>query len=169
MAGLVLIAPSVGGAPEPAHGLEVSRVLARLRAAEDTGDLRAVNAVKARLWLDGPLAREGRVTGEARRLFLAMNGVALRSPFAGASLDTVSTYARLGEVRAPTLVLWGDLDLPHIQDRSRYVAETVPDGTALKLSGTAQLPSLDQPAAVIGPLLSSLARVGSRPWCAGID
>ena len=88
--GLVLIAPSVGGAPEPVYSAEIKDTLAHQKAAEDAGDLDRVNVIKAHLWLDGPLAPEGRVTGEARQLFLDMNGIALRSPPVGLNHDTAT-------------------------------------------------------------------------------
>ncbi len=104
---LVLIAPSIGGAPEAVHSPSIAALLARQTAAKAAGDLDAVNAIKARLWLDGPLAAEGRMAGEARRLFLDMNAIALRAPSPGPNRDTALAYGRLGEIAVPTQVLWG--------------------------------------------------------------
>ena len=101
--------------------------------------------MKARLWLDGPLAPEGRVSGSARDLLLDMNGIALRSPPVGADVDVPPIYHRLSDIVAPSLVVWGDLDFPHVQERCRYVAATVPNGSGHEMKGTAHLPSLDQP------------------------
>lgn len=159
---LVLIAPTVGGAPEAAHPPEIEDLLARQREAEEIGDLDRVNAIKARLWLDGPLAPEGRVTGETRRLFLDMNAIALRSPPTGASLDAAPAYPRLGEIRVPSLVIWGDLDFPHIQERCRQVASVVPNGSGHRLTGVAHLPSLERPAEVTGLLTDFIARCSGR-------
>jgi pimeloyl-ACP methyl ester carboxylesterase len=158
---LVLIAPSVGGAPEPAYPPEIGEVLARQKAAEDAGDVDQVNAIKARLWLDGPLAPEGRVVGQIRQLFLEMNGIALRSPPLGANRDTAHSFNRLGEVRAPSLVIWGDLDFPHIQDRCRHIVAEMPSASARELAGAAHVPSLEQPAAVTAPLMSFLQSLTS--------
>ena len=152
--GLFLVAPSVGGAPEPVYPPEIKEVLARQEAAEGAGDLDQVNAIKARLWLDGPLAPEGRITGKARQLFLDMNGIALRSPPVGSNLDTAPVFGRLHEVRVPSRVIWGNCDFPHIQDRCRYIAATIPGASAHEVAGAAHLPSLEQPA-VINFLLTS--------------
>jgi pimeloyl-ACP methyl ester carboxylesterase len=159
VSGLVLIAPSVGGAPEPVHPPEIQQMLARQRATEDLGDLDQVNAIKAHLWLDGPLAREERVAGKPRQLFLDMNGIALRSPPVGSNLDLAPAFGRLGEITAPALVMWGDLDFPHIQDRCRRVAKMMPKGSAQEIAGVAHLPGLEQPALITGPLMSFLQRV----------
>ena len=124
--------------------------MARLKDAEQAGDLDRVNAIKTHHWLDGPLQPEGRVTGEARRLFLDMNVIALRSPPIGANLDAAPTFHRLGEISAPSLVLWGDLDFPHIQERCRHIATAMPNASGHMLIGMAHLPSLERPTEITG-------------------
>jgi pimeloyl-ACP methyl ester carboxylesterase len=147
---LVLIAPSVSGAPRAEHPPEIARLLRELHQAEEAGNLDAVNLMEARLWLDGPLAPVGRVGGEARSLFLAMNGIALRAGDLGTDTDTVGAYDRLGEVLAPALVIYGDLDFPHIQARCRLMGQTLPRAKVHQLAGVAHLPSLERPEAVGG-------------------
>jgi pimeloyl-ACP methyl ester carboxylesterase len=159
---LVLVAPSVTGAPEAIHPPEIKRLLAQMKEAEGVGDLDQVNAIKARLWLDGPLAPEGRVMGQARRLFLDMNAIALRSPPAGSDLDVAPAFHRLDEISAPSLVIWGDLDFPHIQERSRHIAATMRNGAGHELAGTAHLPSLERPADVTGLLAAFIDRCSGR-------
>ncbi len=160
--GLVLIAPSVSGAPDPIYTPEIATLMARQKAAEERGDLDRVNAIKAHLWLDGPLAPEGRVAGEARRLFLDMNGVALRSPPTGANLDQISAFDRLREISAPTLVICGDLDFPHIRERSRFIATTIANATHQELAGAAHLPSVDRPGDVTSLITTFISRVQAR-------
>jgi pimeloyl-ACP methyl ester carboxylesterase len=155
---LVLIAPTVTGGPEAVYPPEIKSLMARQKQAEEAGDLDQVNAIKARLWLDGPLAAEGRVVGPARRLFLDMHGTALRSPSPGADVDVAPNFHRLGDIKVPSLVIWGDLDFPHVQDRSRYVATTVVNGSGHVLTGAAHLPSLERPADVTGLLVEFIDR-----------
>lgn len=146
--GLVLIAPAVSGAPAPSFPPEIAAMVEAVDAAEEAGDLDAVNALEARIWLDGPLAAEGRVTGPARRLFLGMNGIALRAPDLGVNLDVAPAWDRLAEVTAPTLLICGDLDFPHLQDRCRHLASVMPNASSMVVSGAAHLPNLDRPEAV---------------------
>lgn len=141
---LVLIAPSVAGAHEPNYPRDIDALMTELRDAETNGDLDRVNAIKAHLWLDGPLQPEGRVAGPARELFLDMNGIALRSPPVGSNLDVAPAYDRLGEISARSLVLWGNLDFPHIQERSRHIATKMPNASGYMLPGAAHLPSLER-------------------------
>ncbi|OZI38593.1 alpha/beta hydrolase [Bordetella genomosp. 10] len=160
--GLVLIDNSVAGAPEPTHPPERQALADALAAARRAGDPDRLNALLARVFLDGALAPEGRVTGPARALFLDMNGRILRAPPAGDSLDTDAAYDRLDRIAAPTHVIVGDLDYPHIQERCRHVAATVPDATLQIVQGAAHLPSLEQPEAVTRGILELLARTRTR-------
>jgi pimeloyl-ACP methyl ester carboxylesterase len=143
---LVLIAPNVTGAPEAVCPPEIEALRMQLKEAEKTGDIDQAIATRARLSLDGPMEPEGRVTGQARQLFVEMNSVALRSAPTGANLDAAPAYHRLGEISVPSLVICGDLDLSSTQERSRHVAATVLNGSYHELSGAAHLPSLERPA-----------------------
>jgi pimeloyl-ACP methyl ester carboxylesterase len=159
---LVLIAPTVSGAPEAIYPPEIKGLMAQLKEAEEVGDLDQVNAIKARLWLDGPLEPEGRVMGQARRLFLDMNAIALQSQPTGSNLDVAPAFYRLSEISAPSLVIWGDLDFPHIQERSRHVATMMLNGSCHELTGAAHLPSLDRPADITGLLAEFINRCAGR-------
>ena len=158
---MVLIAPTVTGAPEPIYPPEISALMTALKDAEQVGDLDRVNMIKARLWLDGPLAPEGRVMGPPRDLFLDMNAILLRSPPAGSNLDHAPAFPRLGEISAPTLVVSGDLDFPHIQQRCRDVAAALPNGSWHGLTGAAHLPSLERPADTTELIAQFIARCAS--------
>ena len=64
VAALVLIGPGVRGAPVLVPDSPAVEALDRaIQAAEEAGDLDAVNELEARVWLDGPHAPAGRVTG----------------------------------------------------------------------------------------------------------
>lgn len=157
--GLLLISPSVSGAPDPVLPPEIQALVSAQKAAEAVGDLDRVNAIKAHLWLDGPLQPEGRVAGAARELFLDMNGIALRAMPAGANLDAVTALPRLGEIAAPALVICGDADFPHIHTRSRDMAAAMPNAAFQSLPGAAHLPSLERPAEITRLLLDFLDRL----------
>jgi pimeloyl-ACP methyl ester carboxylesterase len=159
---LILISPNVSGAPEAVYPPDIKALMAPLKEAEQAGDVDRVNAMKARLFLDGPRAPEGRVTGEARRLFLEMNGLVLRAPSAGTDVDAAPAFSRLGEISVPSLVICGDLDLPHVQERCRQMASMLGNGSHHVLSGTAHLPSLDRPAEITSLLAAFLTRCPVR-------
>lgn len=145
VSGLVLVSPGVGGAPVPEPVATVKELMDTIHATASRGDLDAKNELQAQLWLDGPLSPPGRVGGEARSLFLSMNGTALRAPHPGVAVEEPSAWGRLESIQTPTAVLWGDLDLPHLQDRCRLLAQRIPAAQGTVLPGVAHLPSLEAP------------------------
>ena len=102
-----------------------------------------MNQLEAWLWLDGPTAREGRVEGPARELFLAMNAKALAAAPTGDEIELPSAWDRLDEITVPTLVLLGELDLEDIAQNNEAFAERIPDATFEELADTAHVPHLE--------------------------
>lgn len=145
VAGLVVVAPGVSGAPPTEPGHPVQALMDAISAASASGDIEMVNELQAHLWLDGPLSPSGRVKGDIRQLFLSMNGAALQANDLGPSLEEQPAWARLEQIRVPTLVVWGDLDLPHLQERCKTLAQRIPAARSAILSGTAHLPGLEAP------------------------
>lgn len=155
--GLVLISPTVSGAPEASYPPELLNLVEQQKRAEKSGDRIRLNEIKARLFLDGPMALEGRVKGHIRHLFSDMNGIALRSSQGGHNQDDGNAFCRLQEITIPAQVIWGKLDFPHIQERAGAVSQLLPHGQGYELPGAAHLASLDQPDAVTD-LILKLAR-----------
>jgi len=144
--GLVVVAPGVTGAPTPQHGDAVKALVDAISTATAQGDLDKKNELQAHAWLDGPLSPPGRVGGEARELFLSMNGTALRATNPGvATEEEPSAWENLEAIRTPTLVMWGDLDMPYLQERCELLAQRIPGAQSLVLAGTAHLPALEAP------------------------
>jgi pimeloyl-ACP methyl ester carboxylesterase len=160
---VILIAPSISGAPAPIYSPDIERLMRRLAEADARGDYDQINAIKAHLWLDGPLAREGRVEGQARDLFLDMNAIALRAPPTGPNRDNAPAFQRLGEIAVPSLVIQGNLDFPHIRERSRYMATAMPNCSYQEITGTAHLPNLEQPEYITHLLTTFIDRCDRAP------
>lgn len=157
---LVLIAPSPSGYPYEFEWVESEAEQAQdalIAAADEAGDIELVNRLEARYWLDGTEQPEGRVEGEARELFLDMNGVALAAGDTGTAADRPPVWPRLGELQVPTLVIGGVFDLPGMTQLCRSLAAAVPDATLTLLDGSAHCPSLDQPDALASLVLDFLA------------
>jgi len=159
VAALVLVAPAVGGAPAGVPTGRAAVLEQAMEAAEAAGDLERLNELEAQFWLDGPEAPPGRVAGAARALFLDMNGIALRAPDPGPSLDGDSAWSRLETLRLPTQVIWGDLDVAHLQARCERLLQRIPSAQRVVLPGSAHLPALDAPRAfndALGGFLAGL-------------
>jgi pimeloyl-ACP methyl ester carboxylesterase len=143
---LVLVGSACRGAPDktPDEYPESYREIAHaIDLADDAKDLDEVNTLEAWLWLDGPSARDGRVGGATRQLFLDMNGRALQAEPTGDEVDRPSAWDRLGEIGVPTLVLIGDLDLEDVGDTAEGLARHIPGATLEWLEETAHLPQLE--------------------------
>jgi len=128
------------------------------------GDLDEVNRLEAWLWLDGPGSAEGRVGGHVRELALAMNAVVLAAGQAeDAGASGVEAWRRLADVRAPTTVAWGERDVPFAIERCQVATAAVPSAWGVVLEGTAHLPYLERPAAVVAMITEAMrGRLGAR-------
>jgi len=159
---LVLVAPAISGAPEQAtFPPAIEAWIDRMEKAEAQADIDRINALEAHAWLDGPLAPEGRVGGAVRTLFLEMNGIALRAEQRGTEIAPEPAYDRVDRIAAPALVVWGDLDFPHLGDRCEYLAARMPAATSLLICDAAHLPNLEYPDAFNRALHAFLA--GAAP------
>ena len=143
---LVLIGTSVSGSPEiESYPLDVSELGHKIDAAEAAGDLDLLNLLEAHLWLDGPSSIEGRVGGATRELFLDMNLRALNEPSVGEVSDSVDAWNNFSKIQVPVLLMVGQLDLPHLQERSARMAEVMPNAELVSMKDVAHLPALEAP------------------------
>jgi pimeloyl-ACP methyl ester carboxylesterase len=149
VAGLVLLAPAVSGAPVPDVDAATERLDRLSDEALGAGDIGAAVRWATWLWLDGPGEPEGRVGGAPRELARTMNAIVLRHrrPDLVEPID-VDAWPRLGEIRCPATVVCGDLDVPFLRTWCADLARRIPGGRYRMLSGVAHTPQLEQPAAI---------------------
>ena len=147
VAGIVLIATAVSGAPDPADE-ELDPATARLDARfGDAGGPDEVARLDAWLWLDGPAGPEGRVGGAARELALEMNRRILANDVPeDAGDDGMEAWSRLEAVAVPTTVIVCALDIPFMNAQAEQVAARIPGARLERMEGVAHLPSLERPA-----------------------
>ncbi|MGH8981685.1 MAG: alpha/beta fold hydrolase [Acidimicrobiales bacterium] len=149
VAGLLLLAPGISGAPTPVLDDDTARFDHLLDEATARGDLDEIVRLETWLWLDGPAQPEGRVGGARRALALEMNEIALKSGAPeGAGMEDLDAWSRLCDVSAPALVACGDLDVPFLVARSEDLARRLPNATFRVLEGVAHLSALEEPGAV---------------------
>jgi pimeloyl-ACP methyl ester carboxylesterase len=144
VAGLLLIGTAVRGAPYPdLQEGPTAELNARIEAADAAGDVDEVGRLEAWMWLDGPSAEEGRVSGPVRDLFLDMNGRALQAEDPGEEAELPAAWPRLGEIAVPTVLLVGRLDAEEILAVDAQAAELIPGARLTYLDGVAHVPHLE--------------------------
>lgn len=141
---LILVGSGVSGAE---FGQADKSLFADVDAADEKGDLDAVNRAEVRLWVDGPRRAEGAAPQKIRDLVLDMNGRAMRSDWSAAKHEAIDPPAidRLGSVRVPTLVVVGDEDMPHVGVVAGVLESKIPGARKVVIKGAAHLPSLERP------------------------
>ncbi|WP_158590047.1 alpha/beta fold hydrolase [Amnibacterium setariae] len=155
VASLLLIGSAVSGMTDEGEDIAweadaaTGAIVGALEKAEQAHDVDEAARLEAHLWLDGPTAPEGRVGGAARELALDMNRRILSAGTQGNAGGTdLDAWHRLGEITAPALVTWGDLDLPPDLPFYALTADRLPNATGRVLEGVAHMPSLERPGLV---------------------
>lgn len=141
---LVLVGTAISGAN---FGKKYPDLWTEVKAADEAGDLKAVNQAEMHLFLDGPKRPRGYVKQPLRDLFLDMNGGSLNSDWETAPTDDLKPPAveRLGEVTAPTLIVMGDKDVPTIYDAADLLMKSLPHVKKAVINDAAHLPNLEHP------------------------
>jgi 3-oxoadipate enol-lactonase len=141
---LVLVAAGRGGWNWSDIAREFWR---RQEEAAEAGDLDRAVELSLQLWLDGPLRPPGAVGGDVRAAVAAMQRRAFDNELA--ATWTVGPERRPevspADVRVPTLVLVGDLDLPDLVAIAEAYEREIPGARRVVMHGAAHLPSLEQP------------------------
>lgn len=141
---LVLVASALGGfefaGPHPAQFAEIER-------AEEAGDIDRINELELQIWVDGPQRTPQEVDARLRELVREMNGIALRAPQATGAEQPLEPPAinRLGEIKAPALIITGDLDTPATLAAARALAAGIKGAREVVIKGTAHLPNMERP------------------------
>ena len=141
---VVLVGPSINGAE---LGKKYPEVFAEVRAAEEAHDLVALNNAEMKLFLVGPTRSLDKIDERLRDLFLDMNGRNLEVDWGSAPTDDLNppAFARLGEIRAPTLVIVGDADIPPVLEAAEILVTSVPGARKAVIHDAAHLPNLEHP------------------------
>lgn len=118
-------------------------------AAWQSGDLDEVAWVNVRTWLDGPTRGPDAVPAGLRQRVWEMQRKALDydNDDAKGGWLVPSRRARLGDIRAETLVACGTLDQPDFMEIARMLADEIPGARLVELPGVAHLPPMEDPAA----------------------
>ena len=145
VASLVLVAPSVGGT-EPSE--QIRRFFQEEDALVEKGDLQAATELNLRLWVDGPQHTPDQVNPSVRQRVYDMQYHAFTIPMPeGADEQKLQPPAitRLAEVRVPTLIVVGDLDLAEKLNLSTHLVSSIPGARQEVITGAAHMVSMERP------------------------
>jgi pimeloyl-ACP methyl ester carboxylesterase len=137
---LVLMGPGVTGYPFNTNDPAVQEILARATKGDAQGAMDA--------WLRHPMmapamARPSiapRISEIARD-----NAKVWTLPPVAERLPQPPAIERLGSVRAPTLIIVGERDVPDIQAVVKIIGENMPGARTERVAGAAHLPNMEDP------------------------
>lgn len=146
VAALILIGAGVSGAQPSAF---VQARCKEIEAAVARSDNTQAVELALRLWVDGPQRSDERVNTTMREQVRQM----MTRHFARAAEYGQSqplpleppALSRLGEIRAPTLVAVGELDVPDALASADLLAQKIRGAQKVVMPGAAHLPSMEQP------------------------
>ncbi|MBA3628612.1 MAG: alpha/beta fold hydrolase [Actinobacteria bacterium] len=152
------------------QGLEWSEEVERFGAAEDDalegGRVEEAVELNLKMWVEGPSREESEMDAELRERVRTMQRAAFekqllaeaQSPPPGPAewLDPPA-ISRLAEIRAPTLVVVGDQDVPDFLHISERLTADIDSATRSVIEGAAHLPSLERPEVFMETLRSFLS------------
>jgi 3-oxoadipate enol-lactonase len=145
-AALVLVG---SGLPGHEWSEEMKATWEEEEAALRAGDLDAAVEVSLRAWVDGPRRRPDDVDAEVRARVAEMQRRAyeLQLPVEEDEEELLveDVSERLGEIKAPTLVLTGEEDRPDIQAIADRLAREIPGARRAAIANTAHVPSMERP------------------------
>lgn len=142
---LIPVAAAVSGYRPPTEASELSQ---RLREAYDRGDKPLAVELSLQLWTDGPNRRPDQVAQAARERVRVMTAQEFNRPEYDENLAKdlePPAYDRLGDIKAPTLVITGDADLPRINRLMEYAVATIPGAQHVIIHDVAHHLPLEKP------------------------
>lgn len=119
-------------------------------AALTRGDLDAAVEVSLRTWVDGPRREPGDVDPEVRARVAEMQRRAyeLQMPVWETTEEEPlvgNLSERLSEIRAPTLVVVGEEDIPDMHEIADRLERELPNARRASMADTAHVPSMERP------------------------
>jgi pimeloyl-ACP methyl ester carboxylesterase len=144
---LVLVAP---GLPGHDWSAGVRAAWDEEEAALEAGDLDGAVEVNLRTWVDGPRRHPSAVDPSVRELVGEMQRRAFEVQLpvgdeADEELLVEDLAERLGDVRARTLLVVGDEDVPDMHAISERLEREIPGARRETIAGAAHVPSMERP------------------------
>ncbi len=160
---VVLVAPGLSGYPFDSP--ELKKAQEPLGEAYEKGDLDLIVELFMRSWTDGPRRSPSDVDPAVREKVKKMGMNHMRKKRVESTLVELDPPAlgRLASIKAPTLVVVGDLDMPDILDIVERIGREVPGAHKIIIPGVAHMVNLEKPAEFNRIVLDFLAPYVRKP------
>ncbi len=161
---LVWVCGGISGFDAPSTP-EEDAAEAEMVAAQEAGDADAEAWVDVRLWVDGLGQPPTRVPAELRQAVFETDRVLVRADHVFGRRIALEPPAndRLGDIRTPTLVVLGALDIPSAHASAARLASAVPGARLVTVPDVAHLVGMEAPerlAELVVEFLAPLPRWG---------
>lgn len=143
---LVLVAPGLPGYKPPEDKFDED-MSAKYEAAITAGDHGLAAELNAQIWVDGPARKPEQVDPAFRQKALALIRHTIELGIGAGEGDIARPPAaeRLGEIKAPTLLILGAEDLQSMHHIADVLEKGIPHVKRVDLAGTAHLPPMEKP------------------------
>lgn len=141
---LILIAAGYSGFESPP---ELVKQWDEQDAAFAAGDLERVVDLELKMWVDGPNRTPDQVPSHVREKIRAMELDNFKIDTDGYKPVQLEPPAigRLGEIKIPTLVIYGAGDQPVVIENCQTLAREIPNAQVLILENIGHVPSMEMP------------------------
>lgn len=143
---LVLVAPGLPGASVPNDPFD-EEMSAKYDEAIKAGNKELAAEIDAQIWVDGPRRKPNDVDAAFRqRAFeLIRNTIDLGIGEGEGDYARPLAAERLGDIKAPTLLIEGDEDLQSMHDIAKQLEQGIANLKRVDMAGTAHLPPMEKP------------------------
>lgn len=158
---LIPVAAGVSGfEPQPSEANKHEwAMFDEMDAAEERKDIERLLELELRMWVDGPAQPVGRAAPALRQRVYEMMRFNADHHETGGKHQPLDPPAlgRLGEIKAPTLVIVGEYDTTMTLAMADLLAEGIPGARKALMRDTAHVPNMEKPAEFSKLVLEFLA------------
>ena len=143
--GLILVAPGLTG--YEFHGPENQAYDEKFNAAAKSGDLEKIIEAFMEAWTYGPRRSAGQVDPAVRDKIRGMAAVSLKTwnNQAKELVPSPPAITHLRDIKAPTLAVIGDVDMPNIIEIVDLLEKNIPRFKKVVIPGAAHMVNLEKP------------------------
>jgi pimeloyl-ACP methyl ester carboxylesterase len=123
---------------------------AEVETAWNAKDWARVSEIETQIWFDGEGRTPDQVDAQLRAQVIAMNSKAIAHELKELGKNkppmTPPAAERLGEIKIPVLVVYGDRDSAYIQKAAEHMEHYIQGAKKVLMPNTAHLPNMERPA-----------------------